>query len=74
MPKERGDVAVNLLRSLLNRLEEHEVSMCFPSKESTILNYLKTLGFAESFRVARMFLGSHVAEDCICMAESLERG
>ncbi|HVP17142.1 MAG TPA: GNAT family N-acetyltransferase [candidate division Zixibacteria bacterium] len=72
--KGREDVAVTLLRSLLSRLEGYEVSMCVPSKESTILDSVKTLRFAEIFRVARMFHGSPIAEDCICMAESLERG
>jgi GNAT superfamily N-acetyltransferase len=72
--KGHEDVAVNLLRSLLSRLEGYEVSMCVPSKESTILDSVKTLRFAESFRVTRMFHGSPIAEDCICMAESLERG
>jgi ribosomal protein S18 acetylase RimI-like enzyme len=72
--KGREDAAVNLLRSVLGRLEGYEVSMYVPNKESTILNYLKTLGFTESFRVARMFFGSPIAKGCICMAESLERG
>jgi GNAT superfamily N-acetyltransferase len=72
--KGREDAAVNLLRSVLSRLEGYEVSMYVPNKESTILNSLKTLGFTESFRVARMFFGSPIAKGCICMAESLERG
>jgi GNAT superfamily N-acetyltransferase len=72
--KGREDVAVNLLRAVLSRLEGYEVSMCVPNKENMILNSLRMLGFAESFRVARMFFGSPVAKDCICMAESLERG
>jgi GNAT superfamily N-acetyltransferase len=70
----REDVALNLLRAVLDRLEGYEVSMYVPNKESAILNLLKMLGFAESFRVARMFFGPSLAEDCICMAESLERG
>jgi GNAT superfamily N-acetyltransferase len=72
--KGREDVAVNLLRAVLSRLEGYEVSMCVPNKENMILNSLRMWGFAESFRVARMFFGSPVVEDCICMAESLERG
>ena len=72
--KGREDVAINLLRSVLSRLEGYEVSMYVPSGESTILNFLKTLGFTESSRVVRMFFGLSVAKDCICMAESLERG
>jgi len=72
--KEREDVAINLLMAVLDRLEGREVSMCVPNKESTILNTLRKLGFTESFRVARMFFGSPIVNDCICMAESLERG
>jgi hypothetical protein len=72
--KEREDTAINLLRAVLGKLEGHEISMYVPNKESTILNTLKIQGFTESFRVARMFLGSPIVEDCICMAESLERG
>jgi predicted GNAT family acetyltransferase len=72
--KGREDVAVNFLSSVLSRLEGYEVSMYIPNRESTLLKFLKTLGFTESFRVTRMFFGSLVTEDCICMAESLERG
>ena len=72
--KGREDVAVNFLSSVLSKLEGYEVSMYIPDRESTILKFLKTLGFTESFRVTRMFFGSPVTEDCICMAESLERG
>ncbi|MGD0979365.1 MAG: GNAT family N-acetyltransferase [Candidatus Bathyarchaeia archaeon] len=72
--KGHEDAAVNLLRSVLSRLEGYEVSMYVPNKESTILNSLKKLGFTESFHVVRMFFGSPIAKDCICMAESLERG
>jgi len=70
----REEAAVNLLRSVLSRLEGYEVSMYVPNKESTILNSLKTLGFKESFRVARMFFGSPIAKHCISIPESLERG
>ena len=72
--KGREDVAINLLRSALSRLEGFEVSMYAPSGASTILDFLKKLGFAETFRVVRMFHGSPIVEDCIYMAESLERG
>ena len=72
--KGREDAAVNLLRSVLSRLQGYDVSMCVPNKERAILNFLKTLGFTESFHVARMFCGSPIAEDCMSLAESLERG
>jgi len=72
--KGREDLAINLLRSLLSKLEGYEVSMYVPSEDNTILDCLKTLKFAEGFSVVRMFLGSPIDQDCICMAESLERG
>jgi len=72
--KGREDVAINLLKSVLSRLEGYEVSIYVPSRENAILNFLRTTGFAESFRVARMFFGSPVAKACVCMPESLERG
>jgi GNAT superfamily N-acetyltransferase len=72
--KGREDVALNLLGAVLDRLEGCEVTMYVPNKECTILNSLKMLGFAEGFHVARMFSGPLLAKDCICMAESLERG
>jgi GNAT superfamily N-acetyltransferase len=70
----REDVAINLLRVVLSRLEGYKVSMYVPSKESVILDTLGKLGFTESFRVVRMFLGSPIVRECINMAESLERG
>jgi len=72
--KGQDSVAIGLLNSALSRLEDYEVLMYVPNKESVILNYLNTLGFTESFRVVRMFLGFPLTENCICMAESLERG
>lgn len=72
--RKREDVAINLLRMVLSRLEGHEVSMYVPNKESVVLDTLSKLGFTKSFRVARMFFGSPIVKDCINMAESLERG
>jgi GNAT superfamily N-acetyltransferase len=72
--KRREDVAINLLKAILLGLERYEVSMYVPSRESIILDSLRKLGFADSFRVARMFRGPPVANDCIYTAESLERG
>ena len=72
--KGREDVTINLLKAVLSGLEGYEVSMYILNKESAILNSLRMWGFAESFRVARMFFGSPILKDCICTAESLERG
>jgi ribosomal protein S18 acetylase RimI-like enzyme len=68
------NVAFDLLRKVLSRLKGYEVSMCIPNAEGTVLSSLRTLGFTESFRVARMFFGSPIVNYCICVAESLERG
>ena len=70
----RGDVAINLLRTILRKLKGREVSMCVAEKEKLLLNKLKESEFSESFRVARMFLGRPVGGNCIYVAESLERG
>lgn len=73
-PKGRNDIAINLLRTILNKLHGLEVSMCIPQKENLILRMLMESGFSDNFRVARMFFGPFIVKDCIYMAESLERG
>jgi len=70
----RNDVAINLLRSILDRLEGLEVSMYVPSKENFIVNMLIKSGFRANSSVARMFFGARQVKGCICTAESLERG
>lgn len=72
--KEHSDVAIDLLKATLLRLEGHHVSMCIPKKEFMILKLLNGAGFGENFHVARMFFGHPLVRDCIYMAESLERG
>jgi GNAT superfamily N-acetyltransferase len=73
-PKGRNDIAIKLLRTILNKLHRLEVSMCVPQKENLILKMLMESGFSENFRVARMFFGPPIVKDCIYVAESLERG
>jgi ribosomal protein S18 acetylase RimI-like enzyme len=68
------EAAVILLKTILSRLIGLAVSMYVPKKESALLNMLSKAGFREDFGVVRMFLGPAVAKNCICMAESLERG
>lgn len=70
----RTDVAVALLSATLDQLQGLEVRTCVPKKENAILRMLKENGFSESFKVARMFLGVPRIENCIYVAESLERG
>ena len=68
------DVAIDLLKAVLNRLEGLEVVMCVPEKELRIRDTLMRGGFREDFRIAQMFYGAPVSRDCIYIAESLERG
>jgi GNAT superfamily N-acetyltransferase len=70
----REEEAVLLLRTILSRLSGLEIFMYIPKKEALLLNMLYEAGFEEDFRVVRMFLGPAVAQNCICTAESLERG
>jgi len=70
----RVDVAVALLKTILNRLKGLDISIYAPKKENALLELLTKAGFKEDFRVARMFLGSAIAKNCIYAAESLERG
>lgn len=72
--QERSEIAINLLKATLNRLDGLKVSMCISEKQTALLGILKTHGFSKNFRVARMFHGPPFESDCICMAESLERG
>jgi predicted N-acetyltransferase YhbS len=70
----RRDTAVTLLKTALAKLKGLEVFMCMPAAEKALLDTAARAGFREEFRVARMFLGSAVAENCVYIAESLERG
>jgi predicted N-acetyltransferase YhbS len=66
--------AVLLLKAILSRLNGLDVFMYIPKEETALLNVLYEAGFKEDSRVVRMFLGPAVANNCICAAESLERG
>lgn len=70
----RGDIAIDLVKAVLNRLEGFEVSFCVPEKESAIIDFLEKSGISERFHVARMFFKPISLKDCIYIAESLERG
>ena len=70
----RGDVAVALLQTVLNKLKNHDVFICVRSEETALLDMLFKAGLQEKFRVTRMFLGAAAAKGCTYIAESLERG
>lgn len=72
--KNHGDSAVTLLRNVLARVANLEVFMCLPASETELLKTAFEAGFQKQFPVARMFLGPAVAENCVHLAESLERG
>ena len=72
--QEYSDVAINLLKTILNRLEGFHVSLSIPAKDSVVLDFLLKSGIKERFRVARMFFKPPKIKDCVYVAESLERG
>jgi predicted N-acetyltransferase YhbS len=71
---ERSDIAIHLVKIVLNRLEGFDVSFCIPKKESAMIDFLTKWGINERFHVARMFSKPISLKDCIYIAESLERG
>jgi N-acetylglutamate synthase-like GNAT family acetyltransferase len=73
-PVRRSNLALDLLKVVLDRLNGVEVSIFLPTKDTIIINMLKGRRFTEEFRVARMFYGVPIVKECIQAAESLERG
>ncbi len=69
-----NEIAIKLLKAILNGLNGLAISMCISKKQAALLSILKWHGFGEKFRVARMFHGPPFNDKCICLAESLERG
>ena len=69
-----SEIAIKLLKAVLNGLNGLEVSMCIPKKQTALLDVFKRHGFSEKFRVARMFHGPPFSDNCTCLTESLERG
>ncbi|MEM3622571.1 MAG: GNAT family N-acetyltransferase [Candidatus Bathyarchaeia archaeon] len=72
--RENYEVALNLIKTVLNMIEGSFVTLCLPKKELTLRKALNQLGIRESFDVARMFFRPINLKDCIYIAESLERG
>jgi ribosomal protein S18 acetylase RimI-like enzyme len=73
-PPGRDILALDLLRTILHKLNGTEVSLFLPAKETSIINMLEGKEFTREFRVARMFYGLPMVTNCIQTAESLERG
>jgi GNAT superfamily N-acetyltransferase len=69
-----SDLAASLVKAVLAKLRGQMVYLVPSKKETALLNMLLGLGFEEDFSVSRMFLGQPVANNCIYMPESLERG
>lgn len=70
----RRETAVVLLKATLAQLNGAEAFLYLPASEKNLLDTAVKAGFQEQFRVVRMFLGFRAAEECVYMAESLERG
>jgi ribosomal protein S18 acetylase RimI-like enzyme len=72
--KGKIEVAIDLVRAILGRLESFDASMCIPKEQKALSGMLVQQGFCEDFRVVRMFLGEPLGDNCVFAAESLERG
>jgi ribosomal protein S18 acetylase RimI-like enzyme len=72
--QEHPDAATDLLRTMLSALRNRNVYVYVPDEAKPLLTTLLDYGFEEKFRVKRMFLGSVVAQNCVYLPESLERG
>ena len=70
----KAKTTADLLRATFNALEGLETSVFVPKKEKAIVSMLMQSGFHEEFRVEKMFHGPSIPENCVYMAESLERG
>lgn len=73
-PRGRNDLAIGLLEAVLSWLKDAEVSLCLPGKEERLMSMLLKHNFVQRFRVIRMFLNADIVNDCVYVAESLERG
>jgi GNAT superfamily N-acetyltransferase len=71
---EHPDVAVDLLRTLLNSLRKLDIYVYVPVEAKSLLTPLLDCGLKEKVFVKRMFLGSINAQSCVYFPESLERG
>ena len=68
------DVAASLVKAVFNKIGGRNVYAVVSKDDVALLEVFLNFGFREEFFVSRMFLGKAIAENCIYMAESLERG
>jgi ribosomal protein S18 acetylase RimI-like enzyme len=72
--RENQDAALQMVKSLVGRLNGMDVYVCVPAKETALLVSFEEAGLRESFRLTRMFLGPVPAQTCVYVPESMERG
>jgi GNAT superfamily N-acetyltransferase len=70
----QNELAESLLKAVLTNSKDEGIFVCVPTANKTLLEALADFEIQESFRITRMFLGTKVAESCIYIPESLERG
>ena len=68
------DAAVSIVKSVLASLHGKSVYVVVSENDKELFEFFSRLGFTEEFSVSRMFLGKATAQDCVYIAESLERG
>jgi len=67
-------VALDLLENVICRLKGQVAYVCVPTAENDLVKTIESRGLRESFKVTRMYLGAAIAQNCIYLPESLERG
>ncbi len=68
------ELARGLLARVLSELGGRYVSVYLPQNQTCLLTFLGAERFQIDFLLSRMFLGSPKIQDCVYIAESLERG
>jgi GNAT superfamily N-acetyltransferase len=71
---DKPEVAFELLKALLARLEGCYVSLYLLDNQKGLNELLEDVGFRKDFSLSRMFLGTPKIQNSIHLAESLERG
>jgi hypothetical protein len=69
----RDNIELCLLQAIFREIEGFDVSLC-ALKKGEVLSFIQKCGFVNDFPVVRMFFNPMIGNDCITLAESLERG